>query len=340
MSGRPSSPGSATSTPAGTPAPAAAPAPVGAPPTEPAPIPASAAAPAEPGALSPAELHLLWHDIECGRYAEDLPLWRELAAEHAPAGPVLDLGAGAGRVSLDLARAGCEVVALDVDAVLLDALRERAAAADLPVETVCADARSFALGRRFPLILAPMQTIQLLGGPDGRSAMLRCAAAHLTADGLLACALADAMEGFDAEHTEPPLPDMLERDGWVYVSQPVAVRPGPHGTAIERIRQTVSPRGARTAEGDSVTLDRLDADTLEAEAPAAGLTPAGRRFVEMTDEHVGSEVVLLKPLAARRAGGRARTVVADAASTGGRRSPASKPAGSSRRRRARKGGSR
>jgi len=241
------------------------------------------------------DLHVLWHDLECGRYAEDLPLWRELAAEHGAGGPasILDLGAGAGRVALDLARAGHDVTALDVDPVLLAALRERAEAAGLAVETVQADARDFALERRFAIVLAPMQTIQLLGGPEGRAGLLRSALGALHPGGLLACALADAMEGFDAAHTEPPLPDVLEHDGWVYASQPVAVRPDDEGTTIERIRQTVSPAGARTAEGDAVRLDKLDGDTLEAEGVAAGFHAAGRRFVEMTDEHVGSEVVLL-----------------------------------------------
>lgn len=232
---------------------------------------------------------VLWHDLECGRYGADLPLWRELAAETG--GPILDVGAGTGRVSLDLARAGYEVVALDLDAELLAALRERAA--DLPVTTAQGDARSFGLARRFPLVAAPMQTVQLLGGPEGRAAFLRCASAHLTPGGLLAIALADALEGFDAEHVEPPLPDLLERDGWVYSSQPVAVRPEAEWTTLERIRQVVSPEGRRTAEGDAVRLDRLDGDTLEAEGVAAGLHPAGRRFVEMTDDHVGSEIVLL-----------------------------------------------
>jgi SAM-dependent methyltransferase len=245
-------------------------------------------------AIGAAELHVLWHDLECGRYVADLPLWRELAAEHAPAAPVLDLGAGSGRVALDLARAGHEVTALDLDPLLLAALRERAAAGGLAVETVCADARDFALERRFALVLAPMQTVQLLGGASGRAGMLRCAAACLVPGGLLGCALADALEAFDAAHTEPPLPDVLEQDGWVYASQPVAVRPDADGATIERIRQTVAPDGARTAEGDAVRLDRLDGDTLEAEGVAGGLRPDGRRFVEMTEEHVGSEVVLLR----------------------------------------------
>jgi len=243
---------------------------------------------------------VLWHDLECGGYTADLPLWRELAAA-AGGGPVLDLGAGTGRVALDLARAGHRVVALDLEPAFLDALRARAAAADPSgalagrIETVAADARAFDLaGRDLPLALAPMQTAQLLGGADGRAGLLRCAKAALAPGGLLACALADALEGFDELHTEPPLPDVVERDGWVYVSQPVAVRPEPGGIAIERIRQVVSPRGRRSAEGDAIRLDTLDGDTLAAEAAAHGLRDAGRRRIEATDEHVGSEVVLLR----------------------------------------------
>src|SRR6185295_9885159 len=100
-------------------------------------------------------LDALWHDLECGAYGEDLPMWRALAAEAG--GAVLDVGAGTGRVTLDLASRGVRVVALDVDAPLLDALRHRAGG--LPVETVVADARSFAVDRRFALVIVPMQTL-------------------------------------------------------------------------------------------------------------------------------------------------------------------------------------
>src|SRR6185436_807784 len=118
-------------------------------------------------AMTPFSSLVVWHDVECGRYEADLPLWRELA--EAAGGLVLDVGAGTGRVALDLARHGFAVTALDREPDLLAALGARAAAAGLRVETVTADAQDFALGRRFALIAVPMQTVQLL--PD-RAALL------------------------------------------------------------------------------------------------------------------------------------------------------------------------
>ena len=69
-------------------------------------------------------------------------------------------------MTLELARAGLSVLALDLDDQLLEVLRERAR--DLDVRTVVGDARAFWLGDAFALCIVPMQTIQLLGGPDGR----------------------------------------------------------------------------------------------------------------------------------------------------------------------------
>jgi predicted RNA methylase len=66
---------------------------------------------------------VIWHDVECGSYAEDLPLWRSLAAEYGD--PVLDVGAGTGRVALDLATAGYRVTALDRDPDLIEELNRR-----------------------------------------------------------------------------------------------------------------------------------------------------------------------------------------------------------------------
>jgi SAM-dependent methyltransferase len=233
---------------------------------------------------------VLWHDIECGGYNLDLPLWRELADREGS--PVLDVGAGTGRVALDLARRGHHVVALDRDPALLDALRERGAG--LPVSAVAADARDFALGERFALVIVPMQTLQLLGGPAGRARFLRRARAHLAGGGLLAVALADALDAFDADHDQPPVPDLREVAGVVYASHPVAVRDLGDRAAIERVREVVARDGTRTVSDDVIELDRVDADQLAAEAAAFGLRAQAPRRVPATLEYVGSTVAMLR----------------------------------------------
>jgi SAM-dependent methyltransferase len=234
---------------------------------------------------------VVWHDVECGAYAEDLPLWRDLAITCG--GPILDVGAGTGRVALHLAGQGHAVVALDRSAALLAALRDRAGG--LPVETVEADARDFAFGeRRFGLVVVPMQTVQLLGGPDGRDAFLRCARAALAPGGLVAIAIADALETFDEVRDQPPLPDMREIDGILYASRPIAVREESGRAAIHRVRETVDPAGNRTTEDDVIRLDRVEAAVLEAEGEAAGLRAQRARRIPETDDYVGSTVVMLR----------------------------------------------
>ena len=106
-----------------------------------------------------------WHDIECGRYEADLPLWKELAkaSEHG----ILDIGAGTGRVALRLAYSGFDVTALDLEPELLEVLTQRAEEAGFTIPTVAADACDFTLERQFDLILVPMQTVQLLPARPG-----------------------------------------------------------------------------------------------------------------------------------------------------------------------------
>jgi SAM-dependent methyltransferase len=229
-----------------------------------------------------------WHDVENGSYDADLFLWRELA--DAADGVILDLGSGTGRVAVDLVARGHDVVALDADPDLLAVLRGRAPA----VETVEADARDFELGRTFGVVLAPMQLAQILGGPAGRVAMLERVHAHLIPGGTFAAALTDLREVVLDETASPPLPDMLERDGWVYSSQPVSLAADDAGLKVERRRKAVSPNGEIQETMATIAFDFVSADRFEAEARAAGLEPAGRREVPETLDHFGSTVVLCR----------------------------------------------
>jgi SAM-dependent methyltransferase len=235
-----------------------------------------------------ASLAVIWHDLECGAYVEDLAVWRALADEGGD--PVLDVGAGTGRIALDLAARGHEVTALDQDSVLIAELERRSGS--VGVTTVVSDARQFKLGRRFPLIIVPMQMIQLLGGQRGRQQFLVAAADHLLPGGVLAVAISEMLESFSVdEGITPPTPDMREIDGVVYSSQPTAVREDSAGFTLERLRERIGPHGERDAQRDLIRLDRLSASQFEREGSAAGLRPLGRLIVPATDEYVGSVVV-------------------------------------------------
>jgi SAM-dependent methyltransferase len=234
---------------------------------------------------------VIWHDIECGAYGADLPVWRSLAREHGE--PVLDVGAGTGRIALELAGHGHRVVALDHDPALIAELSRRAAG--LEIETVVADARSFELGRRFGLIIVPMQTIQLLGGTRGRARFLERTRRHLETGGLAAIAISEQLELYEADTGHgAPLPDIRELEGVVYSSQPTAVREDPGGFVLERRRETIDDAGRRSVEQDVIRIDALTAEELEREGEAAGMTAAGRTEVPPTSDHVGSVVVMLR----------------------------------------------
>ena len=229
-----------------------------------------------------------WHDVEHGSYEADLPLWRQLAA--ATGGPILDLGAGTGRVAVDLAAQGYDVMALDSDPELLDELAARAAS----VTTVHADARSFSLDAEFPLIIAPMSLVQILGGREGRVAMLRSVHTHLAPDGLFAAPISDPKDAVPEELIAPPLPDIIERDGWVFSSQPLSMYEQGGCVVIERRRQAVSPTGEIEQEDVRIEVGVVGLDEFEAEAREAGLRPVARKSVPETRDHIGSTVVLCR----------------------------------------------
>jgi SAM-dependent methyltransferase len=228
---------------------------------------------------------VIWHGVENGSYAADLELWRELAARAD--GPILDLGAGTGRVARDLHAAGHDIHALDSDPELLAALSARAPG----VNTISADARSFSVVERFALILAPMQLVQILGGPEARRAMLERVHEHLLPGGRFAAAIANPHDALAEEDRSPPYPDMVEHDGWVFSSQPVMVREQDGQVVVERHRQAVSPDGTLDEQTAPFALDLIDAAGLEAEARAAGLVPVARHQIPETEDHIGSVVI-------------------------------------------------
>ncbi len=121
------------------------------------------------------------------RHIEDLPFWLELARMQC--GPVLELGCGTGRVLIALTRAGYTTYGLDREAGMLSLLQQEAGG---EMASRChlfqADMSAYRLGRTFPLILLPCNTLSTLPG-DIRRLALAQVRRQIAPDGLFAASL-------------------------------------------------------------------------------------------------------------------------------------------------------
>ena len=237
----------------------------------------------------------IWQLVEFGSYTADLPLWRELT--EAAAGPVLELGGGAGRVTLHLAETGVELIAVEWDPALGARLEDAAAERDLAVSVVVADLAAPA-DLRLPaepaVALGPLHLIQELDGAT-RPALLGRLAELMAPGATIALTIVDetTLLSSGAASTQI-LPDMREFDGWVYSSEPLWVQVGDEVLKVRRLRERVSPDGQMERAVHDDILHRVSPDRLELEAEEAGLRRAGRRQIGSGPNEADSAVILLE----------------------------------------------
>jgi SAM-dependent methyltransferase len=118
----------------------------------------------------------------------DVDWYRKKAADYG--GPVLELGAGTGRITLALAADGFEVHALDISQSMLERLRAKLAAQGSDVRNRVrlheGDMRTFDLGTRFALVIIPYRAfLHNLTEGDQRACLARVRQ-HLAPGGTLA----------------------------------------------------------------------------------------------------------------------------------------------------------
>lgn len=121
------------------------------------------------------------------RERPDLSFFLEAAREAG--GPVLEIGCGTGRVLIPTARAGVEIVGLDLSSHMLAVCRQRlqdeAREVRSRVRLIEADMRDFQLPQSFRLVTMPFRPFQHLTTVEDQLACLRCVRRHLAADGRL-----------------------------------------------------------------------------------------------------------------------------------------------------------
>ncbi|MGW6545004.1 daptide-type RiPP biosynthesis methyltransferase [Streptomyces massasporeus] len=217
----------------------------------------------------------VYHDVS----VRDTHEVRELVAlvRRTP-GAVLELAAGSGRLTLPLLALGRHVTAVELSAAMLELLSERLAEAPERLRERCApvqaDMSSFALGRRFEVIVLGTTSISLLD-EEGRAGLYAAVREHVAPGGRFLLSTVDIVRSGGVAPTAEP-----EAEFEVVGASGRAYRMHEYWPT-EADARTVTVFPAEIGDEDPVTVCTttvgvLPADRLEAELVGAGLTVLAR----------------------------------------------------------------
>jgi SAM-dependent methyltransferase len=146
----------------------------------------------------------------------DIPFYIEFAQKINE--PILELACGTGRLTIPLAEAGHEVWGVELSTQMLEQFKIKIS--NLPQEIsgkihlFQEDMSEFSLDRKFPLIIIPGRSFQLLYKEETENSCLKHVLEHLTDDGYFIVSIADFVGGrenvwvnneevFDWENVDP-----------------------------------------------------------------------------------------------------------------------------------------
>jgi SAM-dependent methyltransferase len=127
-------------------------------------------------------------------------------------GPVLELMAGTGRVSIPLLQAAVDLTCVDNSPAMLSVFRDKLRQQRLSAELIQADVCELSLDRRFDLIFIPFHSFAEIKEPGRQRRALARIHAHLADDGRFICTLHNpsvrlqAADGRRRQLGEFPLP--------------------------------------------------------------------------------------------------------------------------------------
>jgi SAM-dependent methyltransferase len=142
------------------------------------------------------------YDVEYPHHY-DVPFWLSLADREGD--PIVEWGAGTGRLAVPLAEAGFEVTGVELSGRMVERGREKSEA----VQWVQGDMRSARLGRRFGLAVCAFNSFLCLSSVNDALAFLRNAREQLEPGGLLGIEVSAFSPG---ELVDPPGGPRLQHD--------------------------------------------------------------------------------------------------------------------------------
>lgn len=212
------------------------------------------------------------------RFDGDLPFFTDEA--RAARGPVLELMAGTGRVSLPLLEAGVDLCCVDYSLPMLRVLRAKIAGRGLPGRLVLADVRRLPLAGDFALAILPFNSFAEVVTESARRAALRSIRSALLPGGRFICTLHN------------PAVRRRSIDGRLRELARVP-HPAGRGELVLKARFDLDPKGALVTgveefeeyDGEGNLLNRrstpasfalIEPDAFESEATAAGFSVLAR----------------------------------------------------------------
>lgn len=170
-------------------------------------------------------------------------------------GPILEYGAGAGRVTIPLAKAGHEITAVDASEAMVSRLKEHLKKCDAEtrnrVTVRKGDMRRLALGQKFPLVFATFNVIAHLEKFEDMGRFLRAAREHLAPGGRLVFDVPiphpDEVEADPEELHKVPRFKHPETKEWIRQTERFEYFPARQVLLVE---SELKPEGAR----DGVTI--------------------------------------------------------------------------------------
>jgi SAM-dependent methyltransferase len=125
------------------------------------------------------------YERQYANYRDDIAFYARLA-ERENAQDILELGAGAGRVSVALARRGLNITGLELSAAMLERGKQFAARENASVNFLLGDMTDFKLEQKFRLIIAPFNALMHLYSIADQDRALEMVRAHLEPNGVFA----------------------------------------------------------------------------------------------------------------------------------------------------------
>ena len=214
------------------------------------------------------------------RRRDDVRFYVEVARHYGE--PVLELGAGSGRITLAIAEAGVAVVGVDAMASMLAHAKARLALRPERererVKLIRGDLRKLRLPRRFPLVIAPFNVLQhTASGAELQRTLERCAAAIVPGGRLVLDVLNPDMRALAQD------PERVLRAG--HVTHPVtkiryAISESSHYDAATQVRTVHMFLSPVTGHGASMVVPlaqrQIFPEELLARLEAAGLSLEAR----------------------------------------------------------------